>query len=506
MRKLFVSSFILSTLSASALFGADNYFTGTTDTWGASSAVGNWSLGARASDDDLIFDGTHYNNYATATKWDIGYWVNTGLAAQYKEANSITIQNLHNANNEKMDVFVIASKAAGTNLIHTSKGALTFVTDSYNSSFTWQNIEGKTLNITLGGINMGSAESTSADGGTLCLGGNSNVSALRSTTIRGLSVSGDINLYGNSTLKLNVGLMGEATESNNIFAVGSPTTKATGSLNMYKDANSVNAPTVILNNASVDGTASKTGERLHTVTDVAGIQGYGTITMDTGALAGHAYLVVRNAKDMQFYGTIIDDKQAGRGNGGIQVMVTNGNTGTQTIGDINISKNLEIRGSLAANVTNANRLIIGGNGVVSSFEVLSANSKFGSANVASMEVNVNASRLIMDIDGTQQDIVNVKGNVNVNSKTLYIDFSSLANIEQDAEYRLINYESLADKTTINCFQIGNIIEGYEGNLFLRDNALWVQFTTVLPSVPEPAEWAMILGSLALGLAVYRRRK
>ena len=150
-------------------------------------------------------------------------------------------------------------------------------------------------------------------------------------------------------------------------------------------------------------------------------------------------------------------------------------------------------------------MIIGGNNVVSSFEVLSANSKFGSANVASMEVAVNASRLIMDIDGTQQDIVNATA-LNVNSKILYIDFSSLANIEQDAEYRLINYESMAAKTTIDCFQIGNMIEGYEGNLFLRDNALWVQFTTVLPSVPEPAEWAMILGSLALGLAVYRRRK
>ena len=487
--------------SASALFGADNYFTG--GTWGGGLTTASQT---RAADDDLIFDGTYYENYATATTWDIGYWVNTKLAAKYREANSITIQNLHNANNEKMDVFVSANPSAETNLTHTSKGALTFVTDSYNSSFTWQNKEGKTLNITLGGINMGSAESTSADGGTLILGGNTNVSSLRSaTSLCGLTINGAINLYGNSTLKLNVGLMGESTESNNIFAVGSPTTKATGSLNMYKDVSGTSTPTVILNNASVDGTASKTGERLHTVTDVAGIQGYGTITMDTGTLAGHAYLVVRNAKDMQFYGTIIDDKQAGRGKGSIQLMVSNGIAGTQTIGDINISKNLEIRGKLAANITNANRLIIGGNGVVSSFEVLSANSKFGSANVASMDVVVNASRLIMDIDGTQQDIVNATA-LNVNSKILYIDFSSLANIKQDAEYRLINYESLAANTTIDCFKIGNMIEGYEGNLFLRDNSLWVQFTTVLPSVPEPAEWAMILGSLALGLAVYRRRK
>ncbi|MBR7106049.1 MAG: PEP-CTERM sorting domain-containing protein, partial [Opitutales bacterium] len=31
---------------------------------------------------------------------------------------------------------------------------------------------------------------------------------------------------------------------------------------------------------------------------------------------------------------------------------------------------------------------------------------------------------------------------------------------------------------------------------------WLNFA----AVPEPAEWAMILGSLALGFAVYRRRK
>ncbi|MBR7106263.1 MAG: hypothetical protein IKC88_04670, partial [Opitutales bacterium] len=223
MKKLFVSSFILSMLSASALIGADNYFTGIT--WGASAAIDNWSLKARASDDDLIFDGTYYTDYATATKWDIGYWVNTGLAANYKEANSITIRNLHNANNEKMDVFLTSSGAA-SNLIHVSTGALTFVTDEYNSSFTWRNTEGKTLNITLGGINMGSAESKSTDGGTLCFGGNTNVSSLRSATaLRGLSISGAINLYGNSTLKLNVGVEGESTTSNKIFDVGTPTTK-----------------------------------------------------------------------------------------------------------------------------------------------------------------------------------------------------------------------------------------------------------------------------------------
>ena len=504
MKKLFTIS-SLATLYVSSLFGAENYLIN--NTWGGGGGVDSWSLKARAADDDLIFDGTYYREYATATVWDIGYWVNTGLAAQYKNANSITIQNLHNEKGEKMNISVFVPAAAGSNLIHTSAGALTFVTDKYNSSFTWKTIEGKSLVVTLGGINMGSAESTSAEGGTLCLGGSTNVSSFRPATgLRGLTINGDINMYGNSTLKLNVGVSGEPTADNGIFSPGNATAKATGSLNMYKDANSTYAPTVILNNASTDGTAELTGARLHTVTDVAGIQGYGTITMSTGALGGNAYLVVRNTKDMQFYGTIIDDKQAGRGNGGMQVVISNGAVGTQTIGDINISKNLEIRGKLAANVTKANTMYIGGNNVVSSFEVLSANSKFGSVNVNGLIVAVNGSRLIMDIDGSQQDIVNVVGSLNVNSKTLYIDFSSLANIEQDAEYRLINYGEFAGNTTIDSFKIGNMVEGYEGNLFLRDNALWVNFTTVLPSVPEPAEWAMVLGFFALAFAIYRRRK
>ena len=40
---------------------------------------------------------------------------------------------------------------------------------------------------------------------------------------------------------------------------------------------------------------------------------------------------------------------------------------------------------------------------------------------------------------------------------------------------------------------------YEGNTYLKIGA-------ISAAVPEPAEWAVILGSLALGLAIYRKRK
>ena len=45
---------------------------------------------------------------------------------------------------------------------------------------------------------------------------------------------------------------------------------------------------------------------------------------------------------------------------------------------------------------------------------------------------------------------------------------------------------------------------------LNENAQWLGDATngywLTVAVPEPAEWAMILGALALGFAIYRRRK
>ena len=47
---------------------------------------------------------------------------------------------------------------------------------------------------------------------------------------------------------------------------------------------------------------------------------------------------------------------------------------------------------------------------------------------------------------------------------------------------------------------------YDNNGTLLGNATLSNGWITLVAVPEPAEWAMILGSLALGFAMYRRRK
>jgi len=51
---------------------------------------------------------------------------------------------------------------------------------------------------------------------------------------------------------------------------------------------------------------------------------------------------------------------------------------------------------------------------------------------------------------------------------------------------------------------GNKINLNQGDYWELTNDKYLNIVRV--SVPEPAEWAMILGSLALGLAIYRRRK
>ena len=68
----------------------------------------------------------------------------------------------------------------------------------------------------------------------------------------------------------------------------------------------------------------------------------------------------------------------------------------------------------------------------------------------------------------------------------------------------------SNKSNLNYLNIsGTALDGTE---LVDENFYWEATTGGywlnynFPTVPEPAEWAMILGSLALGFAIYRRRK
>ncbi|MBE6411619.1 MAG: hypothetical protein E7036_03595 [Opitutales bacterium] len=131
----------------------------------------------------------------------------------------------------------------------------------------------------------------------------------------------------------------------------------------------------------------------------------------------------------------------------------------------------------------------------------------------------NASAYLKGIGFEQSDedlVLNI--NLSKGAKLILTDFVSNGGLD--------NYTSMdaGDKIVINgfsekAFGIVNytnaddnylsqiIVNGAEQLYWVKDNIAGVWWlSAVAPAVPEPAEWAMILGSLALGLAIYRRRK
>ena len=85
-----------------------------------------------------------------------------------------------------------------------------------------------------------------------------------------------------------------------------------------------------------------------------------------------------------------------------------------------------------------------------------------------------------------------------NDTKLYVTFTDPSNSavrnQTYSFYNLVDGKDVAFESIILESGINNGVSGY-----------WV-YDSALVAVPEPAEWAMILGSLALGLVVYRKRK
>ena len=86
--------------------------------------------------------------------------------------------------------------------------------------------------------------------------------------------------------------------------------------------------------------------------------------------------------------------------------------------------------------------------------------------------------------------------------------NSLKNIHTDI--KIFNFEDnkiyVGNSATDEKLKYFKLYSGEAENTYLGTASVnngWLVFATV---VPEPAEWAMIFGGIALGLAIYRRRK
>ncbi len=484
-------------LSASSLFAADNYFIG--ETWGGSGKVDQWSLNSISAEDDLFFDAVKYFEAkpSDSTYWSITQWVHTDLGTNYVTANSFTVQNLYNpADPQKMTLTISTpsdTSTASTKIAFTITNNFNFVSDSYKSVFTWQSGGTKWPVNTLaigGDLNVGSASSLSTDGGTVAFGGYKN-----NTLIKKMTVAGDVNMYGDVKLSLAIGT--PDAEAN----VGDASFKVSGVVNMNKIGDS--APTWVLNNTSNND--SGTNAVLNATIDVGGIQGYGTIKNNTASRGGSATIIFRNTSRYDFYGTMSDEIAEGSGNSKINMLLANGACVQALRGEVKVAGNIEIRrGTLLLNGTSIGSITMTDFSTASKLGAISVDSEFGTINTKSNFTMENNCSLLFDINGTNQDIINVGGTFRIKEgNNIAIEFATLSNINVGDEYKLVTYATLDAGTTIE--QISAIFgEGWDGELSLHDNALWVTFTQV--AVPEPAEWAAIFGAAALALALYRRRK
>ena len=107
--------------------------------------------------------------------------------------------------------------------------------------------------------------------------------------------------------------------------------------------------------------------------------------------------------------------------------------------------------------------------------------------------------------GTNDAVLNI--NLYENGILRFMDGDALRNIH--ADINIFNFDEnriyVGDSSTAEELQFIKLYAGEDKGTFLGTamvNNGWL----TLAAVPEPAEWAMIFGALALALAIYRRRK
>ena len=252
------------------------------------------------------------------------------------------------------------------------------------------------------------------------------------------------------------------------------------------------------------------------------ISGNGTFTLEKGAKLTAPSLKITSKVNVN--GEVVSTKESGSNFYSTEI----GSAGTVIFGE---------GGSLTANANG--RIALYGTLVVGSGtdSITTSQIVFWSR---SNSLEVNSKNAFVTVDGAHQTLINIPneaqatikvsetnefgtaifqsdGNNNKVRMNLTLDFDgaedfvSFSDITHNNAVRI--YVKNFENNRIKLGKISNI----EGILELYDldseKAINYQFDATtggywlnFAAVPEPAEWAMILGSLALGFAVYRRRK
>ena len=129
-------------------------------------------------------------------------------------------------------------------------------------------------------------------------------------------------------------------------------------------------------------------------------------------------------------------------------------------------------------------------------------------NILTSKVYFNASQKIYNIYVAPYSIIEIYLADNVDITLTAPDINPLNgngdykiyNFQEDSIY--VGFDGALPSTAKDRVYLYDAENNFLGNAFVTDKG----YLSLLQTVPEPAEWAMIFGALALGLAIYRKRK
>ena len=143
-------------------------------------------------------------------------------------------------------------------------------------------------------------------------------------------------------------------------------------------------------------------------------------------------------------------------------------------------------------------------------EISSAYTDSGTGTLTFENATFERGTIVFTVEETAADKIEITGDLGkFGNGKIGVEFDAdpydigewiLASGGDSIEYELISFGS--GSVAEDDFVLGDLGGGIFANLFIRDNALYVEFT----NVPEPAEFAAAFGALALFIAARRGRK
>jgi len=497
MRKYIASLTLLAVASSSAM-ATDYYWRYVSGWWG------NWSnnfqteggsFGNPGADDNIIFNGYDYYGVAGTSQ--------ASLVVGEKTVNDMIFEKAYvddadNAGSTKGLWISVNGSEAASNVDHPTtlfniKGSLYFK-NSVNS----------------GSVQIGATASKTHSLMNIEIG-----------TVGGDSNTGNIYLSGagNYNATLNLGASNSAYGGLNSLLVHNNVYFDTGQLNMNAErtdtVSSIDNPDVDIKGVFYYNTSGSWGLAMRSNSTDAYVRLGGLQTVSGGnkvsnsaasASVGNTYLVFNNAADTSYsyWGWMREYNNnrnlnlimAGAGEQTVYETSTGDGLSQFMRGEVFVKNGTFQMGTAGGEVSKVS--IEGGR-----FSAYGASSNIGELKIANLDWKSGSLLVNFDDYGENCDLLIVSGSFNklgdAGQKYLVELDLSLALVGES--YKIVSW---ADGTTdfVATDFISNEREGIGATFEIVNNELWATIT----QVPEPATFAGILGAMALGIVVYRRRK